>query len=206
MPRATLTHCPACDYDLRGLPGRYRCPECGFEYDEGTLVWRPRTRNRVYLWGPLCLMLCVGVLTRAYHLFNIRPVRTSDISILIICALGLVWTLAWLYHLRHGGSFVAVTRRGVWARNYRGLFFAAWRQVRDVSNTLGVPAVYCHGKVVGFELDGVFESRDEIAEFYNAVAACRDGAGSLERWSAPDSAPAGMVPADGRIGRGRTGY
>jgi hypothetical protein len=28
--------CRGCDYDLRGLPTRGRCPECGLEYDADT--------------------------------------------------------------------------------------------------------------------------------------------------------------------------
>lgn len=31
-----LTHCPACGYDLAGLPANHACPECAFEYDERT--------------------------------------------------------------------------------------------------------------------------------------------------------------------------
>lgn len=29
-----LTHCPACRYELRGLPAAGHCPECGAAYDE----------------------------------------------------------------------------------------------------------------------------------------------------------------------------
>jgi|GEM_PF-5785036 len=31
--------CAECDYDLQGLPSVYRCPECGWSYDERTLVY-----------------------------------------------------------------------------------------------------------------------------------------------------------------------
>ncbi len=34
----TLARCPTCDYDLSGLPPRYRCPECGLEYDESMFL------------------------------------------------------------------------------------------------------------------------------------------------------------------------
>jgi len=32
------TLCPQCDYDLQHLPAAHRCPECGLEYDEKSLV------------------------------------------------------------------------------------------------------------------------------------------------------------------------
>ena len=31
--------CPQCDYDLQNLPAAHRCPECGLQYDDQTLVW-----------------------------------------------------------------------------------------------------------------------------------------------------------------------
>jgi|GEM_PF-2041008 len=33
------TLCPQCDYDLQHLPAAHRCPECGLQYDDDTLVW-----------------------------------------------------------------------------------------------------------------------------------------------------------------------
>ncbi len=33
--------CFECNYSLRGLPERHKCPECGADYDLRTLVWRP---------------------------------------------------------------------------------------------------------------------------------------------------------------------
>jgi len=36
------TLCPACEYDLRGLPSEHKCPECGLTYDRETMVWTAR--------------------------------------------------------------------------------------------------------------------------------------------------------------------
>src|SRR5262249_38777567 len=43
--RRGLETCPVCEYSLRSLPTRHRCPECGFEFDESTEVWRLRRFN-----------------------------------------------------------------------------------------------------------------------------------------------------------------
>ncbi len=42
--------CPKCAYDLRGLPDRHRCPECGTEYEAASIrsdwsKWPPATRG-----------------------------------------------------------------------------------------------------------------------------------------------------------------
>lgn len=37
---APLEHCPACDYSLKGLPERHRCPECGLLCDQSMEVFQ----------------------------------------------------------------------------------------------------------------------------------------------------------------------
>ena len=40
------TLCPQCDYDLQHLPAVHRCPECGLQYDDHTLVWSVDTKGQ----------------------------------------------------------------------------------------------------------------------------------------------------------------
>lgn len=51
-----LNNCPICNYDLIGLPKNHRCPECGFEYDEGTLV-RDYYLGGWQIWLNYCTLL-----------------------------------------------------------------------------------------------------------------------------------------------------
>jgi hypothetical protein len=44
-----ITECPVCRYNPTGLPKNYRCPECGFEYDETMRIWRPGSSPIVFL-------------------------------------------------------------------------------------------------------------------------------------------------------------
>jgi hypothetical protein len=46
--RRALDRCPVCNYSLRGLPAAHRCPECGLEYDEHSIIWYPPRRRRWY--------------------------------------------------------------------------------------------------------------------------------------------------------------
>lgn len=52
--------CPECSYDLRGNPNGLRCPECGFEYDATTIIWRGR-RSRIF-GGPVVFMILPNLL------------------------------------------------------------------------------------------------------------------------------------------------
>jgi hypothetical protein len=57
-----LTNCPKCCYSLTGLPKRWRCPECGFEYDDRTFVLSGISRGTSSLsLGRKCLWALVGL-------------------------------------------------------------------------------------------------------------------------------------------------
>lgn len=67
-----LDSCPLCEYDLRGLPSPHTCPECGFEYDEATIVlpcwvtkqgresWQRRTFQMVVITTLGLSVLCLA--------------------------------------------------------------------------------------------------------------------------------------------------
>ena len=68
--------CPLCDYDLKGLPTEHKCPECGYEYDNATIVlpcWTSKGKRTSWLTrmfllsivglGILALLLLSGLPT-----------------------------------------------------------------------------------------------------------------------------------------------
>lgn len=71
LDKPALDRCPACRYSLQGLPSVYRCPECGFEYDDKTLVVEMFDRPwKNPLLGAEILMLMYLALGLSYQLMN----------------------------------------------------------------------------------------------------------------------------------------
>ena len=53
--------CPHCGYNVAIIPGN-RCPECGGEFDRGSLLRRRAIADDApRLWRPLAVVLCVPI-------------------------------------------------------------------------------------------------------------------------------------------------
>lgn len=62
--RSDLKSCMVCGYSLRGLPNKYCCPECGFEYEDGMEIFYPSWRRQLGLMSiTLPLLIAVWVYT-----------------------------------------------------------------------------------------------------------------------------------------------
>lgn len=55
--------CPRCDYSLEGLPDRYRCPECGIEYDREMVVLKQSKKYATFF----TVFAALGLLMMAYR-------------------------------------------------------------------------------------------------------------------------------------------
>ncbi|MCG3132120.1 MAG: hypothetical protein FLDDKLPJ_02937 [Phycisphaerae bacterium] len=116
MPTEPLSACPFCDYDLHGLPPRHRCPECGFEYDEHTRVWRARRQWTDYL-APVLVswivaQVATGILVDALVGGDAYPLVLKGLAFV---AFGLAaWSAVMrLIRTKRATSFVALTDQGV---------------------------------------------------------------------------------------------
>ena len=91
-----LAKCPVCSYDLTGLPATHRCPECGFAYDQQTLVWRSGKAPRMWvlLGGVACV---IGISA----LMNARFLKGALFA-------GIGGSMAYLWHATRRERFVAL--------------------------------------------------------------------------------------------------
>ncbi len=121
--------CPVCNYDLQSLPRNYRCPECGFEYEETMRVWVVSTHLAFKiiaysLLGFSTLMLFVSIL---HHGFTARmrgfffvPLILFLSSLIVAFVLG-----GWLR------GFIVVGKHGVTHKyGLQKMAFRAWNEVR----------------------------------------------------------------------------
>jgi hypothetical protein len=112
MTTEPLLECPVCRYDLRGLPQKHRCPECGFEYDETTYVW-PRGGVQYFSLLPTVLFF-----TLLFSFFGILQlvrggIRSGTDSLTVLnAALSLFGFFLWVKFWR-SRPFLAVSASGI---------------------------------------------------------------------------------------------
>lgn len=176
MPVSGPDKCPECGHEpLMPLPVGC-CPDCGFEYDEHTLIWRPRRPWRIYI-------LFANTLIFSPWLFRFLQVTLlyghwPSKSVIIGAAISLV-SLAWALPrirvlLSEGHRFAAVTPRGIQARTPRDHYLVSWGDLAEVSVLLGVPRLKRSSTESVCELDWVFDTDQEVKEFLASVEARRE--------------------------------
>lgn len=110
MSSVLLDRCPVCRYSLQGLPRKHRCPECGFEYDEETRVWRPRS---FWKFGGIMLFVLGVQLPQAMGRISRRspsqPLFWLNAGLGLLFA-GMLGWLIWMYFKR---PFIAVGPTGI---------------------------------------------------------------------------------------------
>lgn len=91
-----LRCCPRCDYDLRGLPPRHRCPECDYAYDKSMLVlegWSIPTLSGdsvdVGGWGILVALVILPLLGARVVLRWNWPATAALVLVVVALGIGL---------------------------------------------------------------------------------------------------------------------
>lgn len=175
--RPPIDSCPACCYPLTGLPGVYRCPECGFEYDEATIVFKPSSPWRTYVStlgaaAVLAYFLLPIALSIAVDLLG--PTPGYVVSLLIFG--GPLAVLAWRVRRANKiGRFAAMTKSGLFIRNIGGLHVINWDDISTVAVQDMRPWMKRRSKEAIIGLHGILTTPEEKYAFADAVGRGRSG-------------------------------
>jgi hypothetical protein len=190
--------CPNCSYALHGLPQAHRCPECAFEYDEATIVFKPSrpwmtyvgtlgfAAILIYFYGPMVYGLTVGALGQTGGAF---------VSLAILAAPLVI--LAWrIRRANQIGRFAALTKAGLFVRNIGGLTQVAWDDISLVAIHDIRPWLKRRSSEQVIGLHGILSTREEKTSFMDAVSRGRAGQ--------PPGIRGDALPEDAGATRGQT--
>jgi len=191
-----LKECPACKYSLEGLPGSSRCPECGLELDEGTVVHCPSRPWKTcfgLLGSELLLFYLLGPLTYGFLESVLGPAlgKYTALAGLVLVPLG---TVIQVYLSNRKGRFVAVTSSGIAVRNLHGLVFVSWEDFSMLSIVDTSPWIKRRGQDQTISLRGVFDNRQEMRVFQTAVSHANAAHSRAQRKCQGDSAEPSNSP------------
>lgn len=176
MPICGPDKCPECGHSpLMPLPAGC-CPECAFEYDRHTLIWRPRRPWRIYLLfiNTLIFLPWLFRLLQVTLLLGRWPGKSVIIGGLISIA-SLAWALPRIrVLLSEGHRYAAVTPRGIQARTPRSAYSIPWNDLAEFTILLGVPRLKRYSTSAVCELDWIFDTDQEVKDFLTHVARAKD--------------------------------
>jgi hypothetical protein len=183
MPVSGPEKCPECG-QAPLLPAVFReCPECGFEFDEHTRIWRPHRPWRIYLVFANTLIFSPWLFRflAITLLWGHWPSKSVVLGALISAG-SLAWALPRLrVLLSEGHRYAAVTPRGIRARTPRNAYLIPWDDVADVKVVLGVPRIKRRSTSQVCELDWIFDTDQEVKDFIACVNDARRRHDASER-------------------------
>ncbi len=195
-----FARCPQCEYSLRGLPSRHACPECGFEYDEHTRLWRwqPARRRPDESWVHYILnrrfdggwlIWTLAAIPILYKLLS-EDIRRPILGIafgLATCAF-CGWQLFRVLRRkqRRSRACIVISPSGVLFVKPDGSELVRWRNV-PLGGKLGMTLDDGSDMLSLVSKGGVFQNSTEQAGFQSALVAARSryvprsSSGSRER-------------------------
>lgn len=174
--RPPLANCPVCNYSLQGLPASHRCPECGFEYDEQTVVFKPKTPWKTcasLLGSEFFVFYFIGVnaMSTAYRMAG--PIASTGILVFFAALpIGTVW---WIFRAHRKGRFAAIRRDAIRLRNFEGMIMLPWPDCSMVALNDIQPWLKRRNVDQAISLRGMFDTKAERNAFERVVAAARSG-------------------------------
>lgn len=172
-----IRKCPVCNYPLTGLPPAHRCPECGFEYDETTVVFRLRKPWKLYV---LLIPMAAALLINGWGFFFLpgdhwQPgwSRSIRVTCLLLMVTGGVYGLARTWQGNRRGRFIAVSRRSIAVRNYKDAEPIAWDNLAHINLTTTPPWLRRREPEKKISLQGLVRTAADRYALRRAIMAAR---------------------------------
>ena len=164
--------CPVCSRPLAELPPPNRCPDCGFDYDADTQVWRSSETWRQVMVVYTAYGLIGGMICAALYRFGFEQAPYPALPLLlalVVPAVGL--SVRRLISGRITGRFVALTPSGVLVGTRPTPELVPWDDVDRLADQRGVPKLQRRASETMLPLDDIFAGAEDLAAFRNALQA-----------------------------------
>lgn len=194
-----FSRCPRCRYNLRGLPAKHACPECGLHFDPGCAIFPVHNPRQVLLvWAAILGGGWIS-LKKLPHVINASQSSFSD---LFVGFAGLVWlTLAligafWFARRYRQGFLVAIASDGLILRlPNTPTDLIPWSQINSVQRK-PLPAtkpqvvrIYLEPRNKRLDLGGVanvFPTPAEAEQFVKTVQSRLQANSATQKPDSPD--------------------
>lgn len=161
--------CPVCSRPLAELPPPNRCPDCGFDYDADTRVWRSTETWRRVAVVYTAYGLIAGTVCAALYRFgsDAAPYPVLPLVLaLVVPVVGLFFRR--LISGRITGRFVALTPSGVLVGTRPTPELVPWDDVDRLTDQRGVPKLQRRASETLVPLDDIFAGPADLAAFHAA--------------------------------------
>lgn len=168
--RRRLDRCPVCRYSLQGLPSIYRCPECGFEYDEQTRVWSP-TNFRAFagMALPFTFIFLANLIFHSLLGTGRAPILQQAIGFSIVATCLVFFIIRYRAH-----PFVAVGPSGIsYKLGFKAPITVPWQDVIKVdwglTSSFTDVRLRCKGSAAGVDLSRLVRGDGQARAFDRCV-------------------------------------
>lgn len=177
--RTPFEICPCCAYSLAESPAGQRCPECGLDCDQNTVVFKSSSTLRypIFLIGVgLGLAFLLGPAAVDFLIAVLGPQVGGLVATVI--ALTVIFLPAGIAYLntRHG-RFVAVGPSGITIKTGHEISVIPWSDLSRIAMRDSTPWIKRQGQDREIFLRGVFENDQEKSEFESLISFFRSKMG-----------------------------
>ncbi len=135
VPTSPIGRCPFCAYDLRFCKEPFRCPECGFDYDEMSRAWWDTEAHSGYAQYWLMILIVLGIAGAMMVRVVLQTARLLHVGLLGMAVGGAAWVVFEAFRLRRThrlGRCIVACPQGLFVRSDRYEDWVPWPAFGDL--------------------------------------------------------------------------